>query len=302
MSLGILFRRLQKTRSTIRVRRYLLKEFVKNLIKRSIQFFMRIFSSTRLGGFIGEIVIKDVMSRTQIVVHNDTTLQLTIPNKMNRYRADSFSLKEPETLEWLDNLPESCTLWDIGANVGLYSVYAAKKNNCNVVAFEPSVFNLECLARNLFINEVQNQIVIMPFALNDNLGTSFMHIGTTEWGGALSTFDKDVGWDGKSIKEVFSYQTFGVSLDKVVSILDIPPPDYIKMDVDGIEHFILGGGLRVLADVKGILIEINDDFLEQSEKSRMILENAGLKMVSKRHTESLEGTNFQNTYNQIWCR
>ena len=279
-----------------------MKKLIKKMIRKIISSMLLILGRFNIGQFIYEQFIDVIINRTKLVEHSGTKLVLSTPNGLTRDRADSFSSKEPETLDWLDGIPKNSVLWDIGANVGLYSVYAAKKNNCNVVAFEPSVFNLECLARNLFINEVQNQVTIMPFALNDNLGTSFMHIGTTEWGGALSTFDKDVGWDGKSIKEVFSYQTFGLSLDKVVSILDIPPPDYIKMDVDGIEHFILGGGLGVLAKVKGILIEINDDFVEQSEKSRIILENAGLKMVAKRHAESLEGTNFQNTYNQIWCR
>jgi len=50
--------------------------------------------------------------------------------------------KEPDTLMWIDKIPEHSVFWDVGANVGLYSCYAAKARNCIVFAFEPSVFNL----------------------------------------------------------------------------------------------------------------------------------------------------------------
>ena len=51
-------------------------------------------------------------------------------------------------------------------------------------------------------------------------------------------------------------------MDDAVQRLDIPVPDYIKMDVDGIEHLILKGGSRVLREVAGILIEVNEDYKE----------------------------------------
>ena len=55
--------------------------------------------------------------------------------------------KEPETLDWIDTMAEGSALVDVGANVGLYSVYAAKARKCQVYAFEPSVFNLDQGAR-----------------------------------------------------------------------------------------------------------------------------------------------------------
>lgn len=72
------------------------------------------------------------------------------------------------------------------------------------------------------------------------------------------------------------------------------------MDVDGIEHIILKGGKNVLKNVKEILVEINEDFTEQLDNSRSILERAGFVLKNK-VTVSNSGT-FQNTYNQIWIR
>jgi FkbM family methyltransferase len=278
------------------------KRFLKNIIRKIIQKSMGFLSRTKVGRIVNEVSVNDVMSRFKEVEHNGLHMKFTVPNSVNVFRVESFSTKEPETLEWIDALPEGCTLWDIGANVGLYSIYAAKKHNCQVIAFEPSVFNLELLARNLFLNDLQNQVTIAPFALSDCLGISLMRMTTTEWGGALSTFGKNVGWDGDTIRDIFAFQTFGASMDQAVSELKLPPPDFIKMDVDGIEHFILQNGPKVLSKVQGILVEINDDFTEQAEESKDSLECAGLILKGKRHSEMFEDSKFSNLYNQIWIR
>jgi len=279
-----------------------LKQFIKDTLRSIIKTLTSSFSSTKVGRLVNEVIIDDVMSRVQEVEYQGQRLKFTVPNALNRFRVETFSTKEPETLEWLDTLPEGGTLWDIGANVGLYSIYAAKKKNCRVVAFEPSVFNLELLARNLFMNNLQDQVIIVPIALSDELGANLMRMTTTEWGGALSTFGKKVGWDGDSIKDVFAFQTFGVSMDQAVSVLCLPPPNFIKMDVDGIEHFILQNGSNVLSNIQGILVEINDKFIEQSDKSKEALERAGLTLKEKLHSEMLEDSTFSSTYNQIWIR
>ena len=88
----------------------------------------------------------------------------------------------------------------------------------------------------------------------------------------------------------------------VVEGLRIPKPDYIKMDVDGIEHLILKGGLDVLGKIKGILIEINDNFEEQRVNSERYLMESGLSLKEKRHADMFENTIHQHSYNQIWHR
>ena len=106
-----------------------------------------------------------------------------VPNVINHYRIDTFSTKEPETLEWIDKIPQGSVLWDIGSNIGLYSCYAAKARGCRVFAFEPSVFNLELLARNIFLNGLTDQVTIVPLPLSDALSFSTLNMSSTEWGG-----------------------------------------------------------------------------------------------------------------------
>lgn len=115
-------------------------------------------------------------------------------------------------------------------------------------------------------------------------------------GGALSTFGQDFDQNGALLKDIFEYQTLGMSITDVVSLLHIPQPDYIKIDVDGIEHLILRGGGNVLAKVNGVLIEINDNFPEQAEESVRLLENAGLSL----HRKCDLGV--PNQFNQWWLR
>ncbi len=150
-----------------------MKQFIKDTLRSIIKTLTSSFSSTKVGRLVNEVIIDDVMSRVQEVEYQGQRLKFTVPNALNRFRVETFSTKEPETLEWLDRLPEACTLWDVGANVGLYSVYAAKNKKCQVIAFEPSVFNLELLARNLFLNVLQDQVTIAPFALSDGIGSSY---------------------------------------------------------------------------------------------------------------------------------
>jgi len=278
--------------------------YSKKIIRKTIIAIMHEFTRTRLGNLIGETIIEDGMQRHKSVLHNNIKMNFTVPNQLNQFRVNTFSEKEPETLEWIDTFPDNSTLWDIGANVGLYSIYAAKAKYCKVIAFEPSVFNLELLARNIFLNNLEEQIKIFPLPLSNKLGPNSMRLTSMEWGGALSSFGENVGWDGKPIDDIFSFYTYGCSMDQTMSIFNLPQPHFIKMDVDGIEHIILEGGENILKIIRGILIEINDDFKEQATKIKRYLQDAGLVFDKKLHGKIIEESmaGFSNTYNQIWIR
>jgi len=244
------------------------------------------------------------MNRSQEVCHDGLTLTFSTPNALNQYRADTFSTKEPETLDWIDEMPTGSILWDIGANVGLYSCYAAKKRNCKVFAFEPSVFNLELLAKNIFINNLTDLVTIIPLPLSNMMAINKLNMTNTEWGGALSTFGQDFGHDGLPMPKVFSFPTIGLSMVDAAEKLMIPMPNFIKMDVDGIEHLILEGGVPILHKVQGVLIEINDQFLLQSDEATKYLRSAGFYLKEKLHAEYFNDVenSAKYTYNQIWTK
>ena len=279
-----------------------MKTIIKAGIKRLIELLVAFMGKTSVGRYAYGQIINGAMGQSQKVDHQGLKLTFSIPNSLNRFRVDTFSTKEPETLEWIDSMSQGSVVWDIGANVGLYSCYAAKRRSCRVFAFEPSVFNLELLARNIFLNGLTELVTIIPLPLSDALAVSKLNMTSADWGGALSTFGNSYGFDGKPLGKVFDFSTIGLSVDEAAALLIVPKPDYIKMDVDGIEHLILKGGSAVLRSVRSVLVEINDDFQQQAEESTRHLSAAGLQLKEKRRWKGTDNSPFEATYNQIWHR
>jgi len=266
------------------------------IIKRMVSVLARTLPRLPGGEYALHQLLESGMNARGVATHAGVSMVFPIPNALCRYRVTSFSTKEPETLEWIESMPYGSVMWDVGANIGLYSVYAAKVREANVIAFEPSVFNLELLARSVFLNSLQQRVLLVPVALDEKTGASVFKMSTTAWGGALSTFGQDYGQDGRALADIFAYRTCGVSMRDAVDKLGLPMPQFIKIDVDGIEHLILRGGAAILGQADSVLVEINDDFAAQAAESSMHLSAAGLTLKRKC------GLNAGNQYNQWWVR
>ncbi len=290
-----------------------MKRFIKStiqfLIKRVIFFAPQKNMSSnlyRIRLFVLVQFQKLMMQRVRMEAYNGQILKFIAPNYLADWRAQTFATKEPETLDWIDSMPDECILWDIGASVGIYSLYAAQSKDAKVFAFEPSIFNLELLARNISHNKLHEKICIVPIALSNKTNFNTMHMTSTDMGSALSTFGEVFGWDGEEIDHNFSFNTIGITMDDAVLHLKIPFPNYIKIDVDGLEHLILLGGQKVLEQVEGVLIEVNDNFIEQAEGVEKALIDSGLILVDKRHSsyEFSDDSHEQahSAFNQIWKR
>jgi len=275
---------------------------MKSQIKKIVLTFIRIFSRNKLGRFVENSLIGEAMSKVTSVTHNGCLLHFTTPNPLTRWRAETFSSKEPETLEWIDGMTEGQVLWDIGANIGLYSIYAAKHNRLRVFGFEPSVFNLELLGRNCTLNDVANLVTIIPLALCDSSGVNMMHHSSTEWGGALSGFGVDFDAAGKKIDRQIKYSTFGMRADDLVEKHGLPKPDHIKIDVDGIEHFILAGAQNILKTAQSVLVEINDEFTEQAVTSSSILTSSGFVLQNRNVSVFTIPSENGSISNQVWIK
>ena len=138
-----------------------------------------------------------------------------VPNEATDWRVNTFYTKEPETLEWIDSFDNSkkFIFWDIGSNIGLFSIYAAiKHENVSIVSFEPSTSNLRVLSRNISINKLQKKIKIFPIALTDRSNYfSMMKEPEFKEGGALNSFGVDYNFEGKPFLPEMSYQIFATN-------------------------------------------------------------------------------------------
>jgi len=233
------------------------------------------------------------------------TLNLRVPNQVCRWRAETFETKEPETLRWIDEFGGEGAFYDIGANVGLYSLYFVQTKPGRAYAFEPSALNLRLLSFNVSDNGFGSRIVIVPNPLTESNEIASFQLSMLDEGGSMSSFGQGFGHDGSPHQSVLEYETVGMSLDFMLSSgLLSEPPCMIKIDVDGIEHLILRGGLTVLANptLRSILIEVNEDFCELAQEVRRVLESAGFRMTEREHSATFAVGAFSHTYNQIWVR
>lgn len=252
--------------------------------------------------------LDNITKKVSHFTHNDKKIKLQFytPNSLCLYRVESFSDKEPETLEWIEEFGRNkAVLFDIGANIGLYSIYHNKLNGGKCFAFEPSFFNLKLLLKNVNINNCQGMTSIVSNPLSDSMGFSEFRYGSNVEGGALSAFGVNFGHDGKRINSQISCNVLGFSLDWMLDNKAIEVPNLVKLDVDGIEHIILKGAKKVLThpDCVSILVEVNDNFVEQSEKVSVLLTNYGYILRDKLHGESTEKSElFSTSYNQIWVK
>ena len=135
-----------------------MKVQLKEALKRAIRYSINAGGRTRVGRYVFKQILSTAMDGVREVAHDGAQLQFSAPNALCEWRAQTFSTKEPETLAWIDAIPEGAIVWDVGANIGLYAVYAANRRNCRVWAFEPSVFNLELLARNIHLNGPSDKV------------------------------------------------------------------------------------------------------------------------------------------------
>lgn len=279
-----------------------MKARIRRLLEKIGAALVKALSFSKGGRVIIEGAVDEIRAVTQELEVSGRRFTFCSPTPLIRWRNDTLESKEPETLRWIMGHDEGATLWDVGANIGLFSVFAAQLRNSRVVAFEPSVFNLELLARNIVLNDCADQVVIAPIALNSTSTTGMLDLSSSQWGGALSTFHHGITFTGEPIDATFSYRMTSMRLDDVPAVFGLPIPDYLKVDVDGIEHMVLAGGIEILSRVDSVLIEINDSFKSQADQCTSLLSSAGLTLQSKERSELMTTGRFSTLYNQIWVR
>jgi FkbM family methyltransferase len=210
-----------------------------------------------------------------------TRIRIGVSSEMERFRANTYAVKEPETIEWLTrNVRRGDVFFDIGANVGLYALYAARLNpECTVYAFEPESQNYARLCANIVLNRLQNVIPCnAPLAERERL--DYFYVRSWQAGSALHSFGQSL----TTGRPVLRQAAISVSLDCLTGAHHIPQPNLIKLDVDGIEDQILAGATNVLKSpaLRSILMEINIG--SNSEKDAAIiagLQAAGFRVAGK---------------------
>ena len=180
-------------------------------------------------------------------------------------------------VEWLKTaLKPGDVLWDIGANVGAYSILAAKLcPGASVISFEPFIPNFAHLWENIVLNEVSAQVTPVCVGLSDTTAPTTLSIKDPRAGSAGHQVGHQAGQTGGKLQQ----GVIAARGDDLLTKLALPSPTLLKLDIDGLEIAAvegLGETLRT-AGLREVMIEIEQG--KSEEPVQKLCEAAGFRRV-----------------------
>ena len=196
------------------------------------------------------------------------------------------SYGEFETVEWIKKFDENSSFLDIGANIGIFSLLAAKRNH-HVISVEPESLNFAMLNLNIYDNKLNNSITAYPLCIDEHNQVSQLNIHTMGWGRSMHSFDADIRINNQIIEPKFLQGSMGSRLDDFLEQIKFSP-EYVKIDVDGNELRVIKGSSNLLKSkkVKSVLIEIDPLLIDEKQEIIDIFEKNSFILDKKNSTKS----------------
>lgn len=141
---------------------------------------------------------------------------------------------------------DGALVFDIGGNIGYYSIALAKMRDATIHAFEPIESTYKQLVANVYYNGVQDRVRINNFGLFDKSGELTFYVYKQDFGNASAAIMHEEKENEKIVCKV-------EQLDEYVKAQGVERIDFIKLDVEGAEIFALRGGLKSIEKHKPIL-------------------------------------------------
>ena len=189
------------------------------------------------------------------------------PNEMTRWRVRTLYSKEPATIDWLRAMPAGALLLDVGANVGMYSIFAGLTREATVFAFEPESQNYAVLNENIRLNNLGGRVTALCAGLSERNGVERLYLSQALAGGSCHSLGAEVGFCLEPRAAAFAQGAVAMRFDDLVASGDLPVPHYVKIDVDGFEHKVIRGMQKTLRDarVASLIVELNQQLVEHRE-------------------------------------
>lgn len=147
-------------------------------------------------------------------------------------------------------------IYDLGANLGVASMYfSALYPEAQIYGFEPLPENLEVCTLNY--GQLPRPSQVFPWAVGNQTGMAIFDCQNDSRGGRLETspHDPELATVGKMEVKIYS-------LSDLIQLVGLPPPDLLKIDVEGAEFDVLQGLEDHYAAVKWIYIETHGQELK----------------------------------------
>jgi FkbM family methyltransferase len=200
------------------------------------------------------------------------------PSLFTKWRVDSLFEKEPWTLDWIATFGPGEVFLDVGANVGMYTIWAAMTRRVPVYAFEPEAQNYALLNRNLLLNRLDGQVKAYCVGLSDIAAFTELHLTDLRAGGSCHSVGEKVDFKHQPTAPAFSQGCVTARLDDLVAEHVLPVPAHIKIDVDGFESKVIRGATSTLANraLRSLLVEVNQN-LDDHQAMVRTLEEFGFR-------------------------
>jgi FkbM family methyltransferase len=219
---------------------------------------------------------------SDVELPDGSSLRFMTPTPLLQARASSALSKEPDTIQWIDRFESSDVLWDVGANVGVFSLYAAQRRGMRVLAFEPSAANYMVLCKNVEMNSLEERIVPYCIALAGTTKLGVLNSPSRELGAALHQFG-EISRYCNGAASTSSQGMVGFTIDDFIFKFRPSFPTHLKLDVDGLEWQILQGARQTLCDprLQSIMAELSVSDEVARDRTIAWLSDAGLGLVSR---------------------
>ena len=169
------------------------------------------------------------------------------------WRATQSPSLDIDTNKWIAQFAENDVFYDVGANIGLYSIMAAKFMKVRTYAVEIDLMNARILYENISMNNCQEKVTVLPFGLDSHSRQEILFLKTMSYGDALHNLRQPNAMVIDPGEIQVNVPVF--RLDDVIKILGLPSPTKIKIDVDGVDLDVLKGSTEALKTTTSLVIE-----------------------------------------------
>lgn len=191
----------------------------------------------------------------------NSNINFNTENDLEEYRVKTLLTKEHETIVWINDFKIDEIFYDIGSNMGQYSLYSSVNVGNIVYAFEPYIKNFNRILENIKINSLSEKVIPFYCGISNFSSIETLFIKDERSSSSGHQIGVNVDEFGESFEAVEKSKVLVFSLDDIIKIFNLPAPSHIKIDVDGNEINIINGMSKTLANIqlKSILVEINTE-------------------------------------------
>ncbi len=169
------------------------------------------------------------------------------------WRLKKIGSKEPYLTNLILGLSKDDIFWDVGANIGQFTLLAGLTTKSKVFSFEIDPFNYAMLVDNINKNKFHKRCIAFPFGLSNSNKLQEISI----YPDSINQIGRSYVYEKNNRKKSNFYPVPVFKGDDIINFFQIEYPTFVKIDVDGPELNILKGMENILSQkiLKNLVVE-----------------------------------------------